>query len=68
MAQASAAGHRSATPVAGTLQPLVLFAQPPKPDDTPLKPPPDPSPRDPSTSHPGLAAVLLVCRFGVESS
>jgi hypothetical protein len=68
--QASAAGYRSATTVDGTRQLPVLFLMP-RPDgdvngddNGPKKPPP----RDIGMSHPVSTAMLLVCRFGIESS
>jgi hypothetical protein len=62
----SAVGHRSATPVAGKWQPLMLFA--PGDGEGGGNGGSGTSTTDPSTSHPGLAVVMLFCRFVVESS
>jgi hypothetical protein len=68
--QASASRYRSATAVDGTWQLPMLFLMP-RPggdvngdDNGPEKPPP----KDIGMSHPVSAAMLLVCRFSIESS
>jgi hypothetical protein len=67
--QTSTAGYRSATSVGGTRQLPVLFLMP-RPggsvkgaDNGPQAPP-----KDTSMSHPVFTTMLLVCRFGLESS
>jgi len=67
--QTSTAGYRSAAAVDGTWQLPVLFLMPrPGGNVKGAENGPQAPPKDTSMWHPVFTAMLLVCRFGLESS